>query len=244
MERDDIDQCLRIFHRNYSLKNSTQIRNLLPIEITHKTIMFIRAQACLKSSAGKIECLKWTCRPKKIDLETSFYEHPRLPISKTNEYVCNKCRHPKLSISAFIDSVFLHEINDKISDRSFRRYINNSQKVSYDFFTKILANAFFNGWIELRHTKREIYSARKFHIFLQSMIAIRTRLDERKSSQYTTTSFYIEIEKELLKQERLFKFNEIANLHKKLESKIISLNFAKAIQEVIADSYSQERNNN
>jgi hypothetical protein len=219
MEKDDVIRVLEAIIRNREVEGSKQCRDLLPTEITHKTLKAMREQACLKGNESLIECGKWTQDVSDYIPSENFFMPPKRPLPRTPDYVCNKCKHPKLKNNDFIEKLFLHEITEKISDRHLRRYINDNKKISFDIFATAICNGYISDWITKSETIWAYNAARKYKVVLLAFKAIFQRHeDRRKESKLNNPEELLnQIIKEVSRQEKILE-NYITDLiYKKIE---------------------------
>lgn len=163
-----------------------QIRDTPPPAYTSSILRHIRTHACRLAAPTTIECAKWSqTDPFKFDPDSSpysLYSDERAgPFSRTPEYVCSQCKHPRVTNRELISKLGLGETSANFNERTFRRYINAEEPMPVDQFRRVVANAFANDWLGLWRALGISMNTDKLMATRRGLVAVIRRASERKS---------------------------------------------------------------
>lgn len=183
---------------------SKQLRDALPAEFSARTLRFIRVHACkstAKKAAKAIECGKWTSVSSYINEPDGAFQNPlegplQGPFLRTNDYVCDRCKHPQVTHSELIDRLGL-----VMDERSWQRYLSATRPMTSRQLRRTVANALGQGWLGPWQVLALWKEINQVQASQKALRVIKDRVGERKPSPDGQVNLSRdEVEREFAKQ--------------------------------------------
>lgn len=192
-----------------------QLRDMLPPDYTVSILRYVRVNACRLAAPGTIECAKWSqTDPWPSDPSIPSYPLDMVerkgPFMKTPAYVCDGCKHPRVTNDDLINRLGLAEKKLDFSSRTLQRYINDGDQMPGDQFRRVVSNALAQGWLAPLQAVGIASNADQLEASRKGILAVVRRAMERKAyrERQALDISQEETEREFQKQMRL-RENEI-----------------------------------
>jgi hypothetical protein len=168
-----------------------QLRDVLPGNFSAPRLRIIRANACeqmARKEGDLIDCAKWLLLPTAPDPSVQIASPvvQRKASMRTGAYVCDGCKHPKVTNSDLFWRLGLTRDNDNFSERTWRRYINDAKPMPITQFRSVVSNAFANGWLGLWQSLAIWQQIDKIHATQSGFRVLMHRVSDRKAFQSGT----------------------------------------------------------
>lgn len=197
----------------------------------------------MRSAPTTIECAKWSqtdpCAP---DPKSSIFQ-PNLderkgPFLLTSDYVCDGCKHPRVTNEMFIQKLGLAAKKEDFSERTWRRYVNAEQPMPVDQYRRVVANAFVEGWLGKWQAITEWLRIKELEAARSSLVGVVRRASERKAfRQHQKLDVSAEeIEDEFAKQLRLLDYEARRSLNQHLKDETLPPELREVFKEVIVEA--------
>ena len=176
----------RVLH-NWRMLRPKQLREALPGEFSCTRLRHIRANACRETAreAGElIDCAKWEpAPPAPADESFQLVRHNAQSkvFSRTADYVCDQCKHPKMTNSVVFERLGLTRDNENFSERTWRRYVNDAKPMPIAQLRRVIANAFAQGWLGLWQCMSIWQNIDELQAVQSGFRALIARVTERKA---------------------------------------------------------------
>lgn len=240
---DQLRRAVRDVVSDWRARGPTQLRESLPPDISCSMLRYIRANACrlTAGNAGEaIDCAKWMPDPlpyQTANIQLVSQSTRRPVVVRTADYVCNQCKHPRVTNSALIQRLGLtHDVED-FSERTWRRYVNDAKPMPIDRLRRVIANAFAEDWLGLWQCISIWKRIDELHATQAGLRALIARVAQRKAyvEQGKVDLSPREIVAELTKQMRLLDRESIDMIHKRLQRNDLPPEVRELFLEVLAD---------
>lgn len=240
MEMNDVKNAIRRVVVDWRKRRLKQNRDTPPSGHTSSTLRYIRVRACLHEAPTTIECAKWSqTDPFKFDPDYSPYTvygvEKAGPFSRTPDYVCRQCKHPRVTYSKLISKLGLDETSENFDERTFRRYINAEEPMPVDQFRRVIANAFAHDWLGLWQALGISMNTDKLMATRRGLVAVFRRATERKSYSESLGPVVSEeeINLEVLKQLRRIDNDVTRTLNQRLNAGSLTPEHRAFIEELL-----------
>ena len=232
----------RVLH-NWHMLRPKQLREALPGEFSSTRLRLIRINACLETErkAGVlIDCAKWEPDPPDpADASGQIANQTaRSGVSmRTGAYVCDGCKHPKVTNSVLIERLALTRDNEDFSERTWRRYINDAKPMPIAQLRRVVANAFAHGWLGLWQCISIWHQIDELQAVQSGLRALIQRVAGRKAFQRGKfNASPHEMRDEFAKQLRLLDHEAIRAIHARLQRDDLSPDARAFMSEVITEA--------
>ena len=237
----------RVLH-NWRALRPKQLREALPGEFSRARLRLIRANACRETAreAGElIDCAKWmSSPPTPADASVQLTsQNARDAISmRTGAYVCDQCKHPKVTNSVLVERLGLTRDDEDFSERTWRRYINNAKPMPIAQLRRVVANAFAHGWLGLWQCISIWQQIDELQAVQSGLRALFQRVSERKAFQLGKfDASPQEMRDEFAKQLRLLDRATTDAIHTRLQSKDLPPDARELMIEVLTETLAAKR---
>jgi len=172
---------------NWRVLRPKQLREALPGEFSCTRLRHIRANACRETAreAGElIDCAKWEPAPPAPADESFQFVRPDAQskvFTRTAEYVCDRCKHPKVTNSDLIERLGLTQEDEDFSERTWRRYVNDAKPMPIAQLRRVVANAFAHGWLGLWQCVSIWQNINELQAVQSGFRALISRVTQRKA---------------------------------------------------------------
>ena len=238
----------RVLH-NWRVLRPKQLREALPGEFSCTRLRHIRANACREAAreAGELlDCAKWEPAPPAPEDESfQFVRHNAQSkvFSRTADYVCDRCKHPKVTNSDLIARLGLNQDDENFSERTWRRYVNDAKSMPVAQLRRVVANAFANGWLGLWQCVSIWQSINELQAVQSGFRALIARVTERKAfvDRGKFDASLEEIMEEFAKQLRLIDHEGIRTIDERLKRSDLPLDLREVFVEVLTERLAAKR---
>jgi hypothetical protein len=238
----------RVLH-NWRVLRPKQLREALPGEFSCTRLRLIRANACRETAreAGEvIDCAKWMPAPPTLDDANFQFVRPDAPSkvsTRTGDYVCDQCKHPKVPNKALIERLGLTQDDEDFSERTWRRYVNDGKPMPIAQLRRVVANAFAQGWLGLWQCMSIWQNINELQAVQSGFRALIARVSERKAfvEHGKFEASHEEIMEEFAKQLRLLDHEATRSIDERLKRKDLPPDAREILTEVLTEKLAAKR---
>jgi hypothetical protein len=238
----------RVVH-NWRELRPKQLREALPGEFSRTRLRLIRANACRETAreAGEvIDCAKWEPAPTAPADESFQFirqDAPSKVSTRTGDYVCDQCKHPRVTNSVVFERLGLTRDNENFSERTWRRYVNDGKPMPIAQLRRVVANAFAQGWLGLWQCMSIWQNINELQSVQSGFRALIARVSERKAfvEHGKFDASHEEIMEEFAKQLRLLDHEATRSIDERLKRKDLPPDAREILTEVLTEKLAAKR---